>query len=380
MKILLTIHHELNINLGAPGVTWRLGQEYIRLGHEVSYFSFDNLPSFLPSIVQGILFPEFVASKVAGLVKNQEIDVLDASTGDAWVWSKWSNFFAHQAYPLVATRSHGLEHAVHLQLLEEVKRGNMKLSWKYPIYHGGFHLWEVANSMRLADLVLLLNEYDLGYAVQELKVQKERAYLVKNGILDTLLNLPLQPLSEDDKIRIALIGSYIPRKGIHYSIPALNSILREFPQVEVSFLGTMVARDQVIADFDPEIISRVHVVPTYQNSELPALLAGHSIHLFPSLSEGFGLAVVEAMACGLVPIVTAIPGPTEIVKTDFDAIVIPPRDVLAIEQAIKKLITDRDCLQRLRLNAYNTAQQYSWTTIAKSNITLYELALAKRTK
>ena len=258
MKILLTIHHELNINLGAPGVTWRLGQEYIKLGHEVSYFSFDNLPSFLPSIVQGILFPEFVANKVTGLVKNQEIDVLDASTGDVWVWSKWSNFFAHQAYPLVATRSHGLEHAVHLQLLEEVKRGNMKLSWKYPIYHGGFHLWEVANSMRLADLVLLLNEYDLGYAVQKLKVQKERAYLVKNGILDTLLNLPLQPLSEDDKIRIALIGSYIPRKGIHYSIPALNSILREFPQVEVSFLGTMAARDQVIADFDPEIISRVH--------------------------------------------------------------------------------------------------------------------------
>ncbi len=379
MKILLTIHHELNINLGAPGVTWRLGQEYIKLGHEVSYFSFDNLPSFLPSIVQGILFPEFVASKVAALVKNQAIDILDASTGDAWVWAKWSKI-SSQAFPLVATRSHGLEHAVHLQLLEEVKRGNMKLSWKYPIYHGGFHLWEVTNSMRLADLVLLLNEYDLGYAVKELKVQKERAYLVKNGILDTLLNLPLQPLPKDEKIRIALIGSYIPRKGIHYSIPALNSILREFPQVEVSFFGTMVNRDQVIADFDSELISRIHVVPTYQNSELPALLAGHSIHLFPSLSEGFGLAVVEAMACGLVPIVTEIPGPTEIVKHDFDAIVIPPRDVLAIEQALKKLITDCDYWQRLRINAYNTAQQYSWTAIAKSNIALYESALAKRTK
>ena len=86
------------------------------------------------------------------------------------------------------------------------------------------------------------------------------------------------------------------------------------------------------------------------------------------------------MACGLAPIVTAIPGPTEIVKHDFDAIVIPPRDVLAIEEALKKLIPDHEYLQRVRLNAYNTAQQYSWTAIAKSNITLYELALAKRTK
>ena len=47
MKILLAIHHPLDPNLGAPGVTWRLGQEYIKLGHEVKFFSFDDLPKFL---------------------------------------------------------------------------------------------------------------------------------------------------------------------------------------------------------------------------------------------------------------------------------------------------------------------------------------------
>ncbi|NUN64428.1 glycosyltransferase family 4 protein [Pseudanabaena biceps] len=376
MKILLTIHHELDPNLGAPGVTWRVGEEYKKLGHEVSYFSFDDLPKFLPGIAKIILFPEFVAYKVASLANKGEIDILDASTGDAWLWAKlsqlWQRKKSSKTVPLLVTRSHGLEHTVHLQLLEEVKRGNMKLSWKYPLYHGGFRLWEVDNSLRLANLVLLLNDYDLEYSVKQLKVDRDRTQIVKNGISDTLLNLPMPKILDNSKIRIAHIGSYIPRKGIHYSVPALNSILKNFPNVEVTFLGTIVPKERVLADFDPAITDRIHVVPTYQNSELPHLLAEHSIHLFPSLSEGFGLAVVEAMACGLVPIVTEIPGPTEIVKHDFDAIVIPPRNTSAIEDAIIKLISDHNYLEKLRTNAYQTAQQYSWSGIAKSTLELYK--------
>jgi len=380
MKILLTIHHELDPNLGAPGVTWRIGQEYKKLGHEASYFSFDDLPKFLPSIVKSILFPEFVAYKVAALVNKNEVDILDASTGDAWLWAKLSQLFPKKkgakVMPLIVARSHGLEHTVHFQLLEEVRLGNMKLSWKYPLYHGGFHLWEVANSLRLANLVLLLNDYDLDYSVNQLKVDRDRAHVVKNGILDTLLNLPAPEVLNDGITRIAHIGSYIPRKGIHYSVPALNSLLNSFPQVEVSFLGTMTPREKVIADFDPAVVDRIKVIPTYQNSELPKLLTGHLIHLFPSLSEGFGLAVVEAMACGLVPIVTAIPGPTEIVTHEFDALVIPPRDSSAIEEAVKKLISDREYMNKLRINAYNTAQKYSWSSIAKTNLDLYKKSLA----
>lgn len=376
MKILLTIHHELDPNLGAPGVTWRIGQEYKKLGHEVSYFSFDDLPKFLPSIVKAMLFPEFVAYRVAVLANQDKVDILDASTGDAWLWARLSKLLpkkrTSKTTPLIVTRSHGLEHTVHLQLLEEVRLGNMKLSWKYPFYHGSFRLWEVADSLRLADLALLLNDYDLNYSVDQLEVDRDRAYIVKNGVLDTLLNLPVPEPLNDEIIRIAHIGSYIPRKGIHYSVPALDSLLKSFPQMEVSFLGTMAPREDVIANFDPSVVDRIQVIPTYQNNELPRLLAGHSIHLFPSLSEGFGLAVVEAMACGLVPIVTSIPGPTEIVTNDFDALVIPPRDSSAIENAVKKLIGDREYMNRLRINAYNTAQKYSWASIAKTNLDLYK--------
>jgi hypothetical protein len=156
MRILLTIHHDLNPNAGAPGATWQLGQEYQKLGHEVQYYTFDNLPDKLSGLVKSIMFPGFVASQISALVKKQAVDVVDASTGDAWIWAKMRRS-SRENSPLLVTRSHGLEHSMHLENLEEARRGNLHLSWKYPLYHGGFRLWEVATSIRYADLVLLLN-------------------------------------------------------------------------------------------------------------------------------------------------------------------------------------------------------------------------------
>lgn len=378
MKILLTIHHELNPNAGAPGVTWQLGQEYQKLGHEVEFYTFDNLPRNLPKRLREIMFPAFLARKISDLAKKQAVDVVDASTGDAWVWAKMLRRFTDKP-PCLITRSHGLEHTYHLEQLEEVKRGNLHLSWKYPLYHGGFRLWEVGTSLRSADLALLLNQRDLEYAVEKLGVKRERARIVANGIPEVFLNLGFEPMpeAEDTTIRIAQVGNYTARKGIHYGAAALNKILDRYPQVRVSFLGTVCPEAEVYADFEPAVRDRLLVIPRYSHETLPSLLKGHQIKLFPSLFEGFSLSLTEAMACGLAPVTTATPGPMEIVRDGHDAIVIPARDSQAIEQALEQLITNRPYLEELRRNTYATAQHYSWSRIARDNLALYEEVLCE---
>ena len=377
MKILLTIHHDLDPNAGAPGVTWKLGQEYQRLGHEVEYYSFDNLPHKLPGMLESMMFPEFLASHILALSQKQAVDVIDASTGDAWVWAKLRST---SNSPVLVTRSHGLEHIMHLENLEEARLGNLNLSWKYPLYHGGFRLWEVANSLRDADLSLFCNRRDLNYAVEKLGVDVDRASLCENGIPETFMNLPFErtPEAEDSVIRIAILATYIPRKGIYYGVPALNNILARYPQVEVSFIGTGCPEAQVYDDFDPSLHDRIRVVPRYKHETLPELLRGHHIKLFPTLSEGFSVALMEAIACGLAPVTTTTPGPMEVVRDGDNGILVPPRDSEAIVQALERLITDRPYLEKLRRNAYATAQKYSWQRIASDNLTLYEAALSRK--
>lgn len=103
-------------------------------------------------------------------------------------------------------------------------------------------------------------------------------------------------------------------------------------------------------------------------------MRGHQIKLFPTISEGFGLALIEAMACGLAPITTETPGPMEIVRHGQDAIVIPCRNTTAIVQALERLMGDRPYLEQLRRNAQITAQRYSWSCIAQDTLALYEKA------
>jgi glycosyltransferase involved in cell wall biosynthesis len=377
MNILLTIHHNLDPNAGAPGVTWKLGQEFQKLGHNVDYYSFNDLPPQLPEIFKSILFPEFVASHITALTRRKQIDVIDASTGDAWVWAKLRR--NPDRRPLLVTRSHGLEHVMHLGILAEARQGTLDLSWKYPLYHGGFRLWEVAQSLRAGDLALLLNKYDADYAIHQLGVDPDRVQIVANGVPERFLNRPFEPTpdwlcQQEEALRIAQVGSYIPRKGIGYGVPAVNQILQQYPHVMMSFLGTGCSEAQVHADFDPAVRDRVKVIPRYDHESLPSLLQGHHIKLFPTLSEGFSLALPEAMACGLTPVTTATPGPMEIVRDDTNGLLVAPRDTAAIIQALERLIGERAYLEKLRRQAYETAQNYSWQNIAATTLMMYEEA------
>jgi glycosyltransferase involved in cell wall biosynthesis len=376
MKILLTIHEQLTPDAGAAGSTFQLGQHYQLLGHDVSYYSFNDLPQWIPNKLKEIAFPEYLAAHLAACLSREVIDVVDASTGDIWWWSMFLR--GHRCLPLLSTRSHYLEHLIHLDRLEEQRRGMLKIGWQYPLYRGSLQLLEVATSLRRSDLVLLLNHSEAEYVTQQLGVPEARVHVVANGIPETFLGLPLQPTLKTQPVKIALIGTYINRKGIRYSVPALNRILKRYLEVRVSFLGTGCLKETVLDDFDADLRDRITVIPHFRHSDLPALLKDHQIQLFPSLSEAFGKGLVEAMACGLAPITTATAGPLEIVKDGHDAIVVPVRDSLAIEAGLEKLLSDSSYLHEMRINAHHTAQQYSWQCTAKHRLTLYETALRDR--
>jgi glycosyltransferase involved in cell wall biosynthesis len=383
MRILLTIHHQLDPNAGAPGATLKLGNAFKKLGHQVQYYSTDNLPKTFAGKAQSLLFPWYLATHLQQLSKEQTIDVVDASTGDAWVWAKYHRLLTKgKNNPLLVTRVHGLEHTASIHLKEESVRGNVKLSWRYYLYSGKFRLWEVSNSLKYSDLVFQLNQHDLDYAVQNLGVKPERSHLIVNGIPNLFLDRLFEPtpLARDSEIGIALVASYNYRKGIFYSVPALNAILKRYPFVRVSFLGTGVSIEKVHEAFETSVRGRVQVIPYFKHEHLPNLLKGHQIKLFPSLSEGFSLALPEAMACGLAPVATSIPGSVEILTHGVNSILVPPRDSEAIEQALEVLISNRGDLDELRRNAHSTSQNYGWDKVARQQLQLYEKGLENRKK
>jgi glycosyltransferase involved in cell wall biosynthesis len=364
-------------NSGAPGVTANLGSYFRSQGHVVHHLSYDDVPRSLGNRGASFLFPAYLAWRIRRLQTRQPIDVIDASSGDLWIWASLPRR-RNAGSPLLVTRSHGLEHTADLELREDARRGDVDLSWKYPLYYGGFRLWEVARSLRRSDLDLFLNTADLEYAVTKLGVSRERAKLTVNGLDPRFLSLPLDLGDEHDEIRIAQVGSYIPRKGIAYGAAALDQVLRSHPSVRVTFFGTQAAEDQVRNDFDPDVRDRVEVVPTFNRDDLPTLLRGHQIKLLPTTFEGFSVSLLEAMACGLAPVTTTTPGPMEIVRDGVNGMLVPPRDSEALARALERLIEDRALLGRLRSGAHATSQGYTWERIGNETLALYRDAAASK--
>jgi glycosyltransferase involved in cell wall biosynthesis len=379
MRIILTIHQRLNPDSGSAGASWHLSRSFRDLGHSVEVLSFDDVSTRIPKVVRPMIFPEYVALRLRQLTSGQQVDVIDASASDSWVWGAVRS--RSGAGPLLVARTHGLAHIRHGEMLTHYRAGTLDLNLRQRLlYPGGLRLWEVAKSLRQADLTLYLNGTDLDYAVKHLGVDPEKARVTSNGVPDTFMDLPLELDGDQisESIRIAQVGRYSPPKGVSFGAAALNNVLRRHPSVRVTFAGTGAPPENVLGGFDPAVRDRIEVRPRYERSELPAILEGHQIKLFPTLQEGFGMALVEAMACGLAPVATMIGGPREIVQDEVNGLLVPPRDSEAIEKALERLIADPGLLGRLRRNAYESAQAYPWRHIAERTISLYEEAIERK--
>lgn len=371
MKILLTIHAERNPDAGGAGVSAGLGEELGRLGHEVAYLSFSDLPAWLPHRAKGLAFPAFVARRL----RRSDVDVIDAAVGDAWLLGVLRR---RSAGPLLVARSHGLVQMADRARREEARRGGLELSWRYPLYWGGYRMWEVSRSLRAADLCLLLNDEERRFALAELGLPEERVRVVDNGIPGELLGRSLEDAGPGAPFRIAHLGSYLPLKGARYVAAALGAVLELHPRAQASFLGTDCPEERVLADFRPELRSRVAVMPSYRRESLPELLRGHSVILSGTLKEGFPLGTLEAMACGLAPVTAATPGPLQYVRDGENGVVVPRADGAALAGAVERLIADPGLLRRLREAALATAQRYGWDRVARDVLGLYEEALLRR--
>ena len=106
------------------------------------------------------------------------------------------------------------------------------------------------------------------------------------------------------------------------------------------------------------------VVKAYKNS---------NIFVLSSRFEGFGMVLVEAMACGLPVVSFDCPaGPDEIITDGVDGLLVPSGDVHALAEKLMVLMSDENLRRRLGQQARQTAQRYDMATLADQWITLFE--------
>jgi len=118
----------------------------------------------------------------------------------------------------------------------------------------------------------------------------------------------------------------------------------------------------------------VRWIGVVEDADLPALYRAAAFLVYPSLAEGFGLPVAEAMACGTPVIASNIPAIAEVAGEA--ALLVDPRDTDAIARAMRELHSDSELRALLSARGIERAKAFSWDDTATRTLDVYREALA----
>jgi glycosyltransferase involved in cell wall biosynthesis len=150
--------------------------------------------------------------------------------------------------------------------------------------------------------------------------------------------LKFQPSPKTDTtFRVLYVGTIAPRKGVHYLISAF--LQAQIPNSELLLVGG--ASTRALRILVQDTLSKHPNIKQefwdFSRQDPKQVFGRCSILVLPSVEDGFGLVVLEAMACGLPVIVTSHCGAADVVEEGVNGFVVPPRDVNAIAEKLTLL-------------------------------------------
>ncbi len=198
--------------------------------------------------------------------------------------------------------------------------------------------------------------------------------------------------------RLITVGRISPEKGIHVLLEAFARLLPDHPRARLVLVGKeAMTPPALLADLSadarvralrrfypgpylepllrragPRVREAVELVGEVGHAETAALYRCAGIVVSASLSESFGLAPVEGMACGLPAVVSRAGGLPETVEDGVNGLVVAADDPAALATAVARLLDGPELAARLGAAARQRAvERYDWTVAADAAAALY---------
>ena len=219
---------------------------------------------------------------------------------------------------------------------------------------------------RRVEKIITDSNFTLSRLVDVLKIPEEKIQVIPLGVSDNFQPINqrginhVQAKYKITKPYVLSLGSIEPRKNIKGITQAWESIYHEIPEFELVIVG-----DVGFPFRDPEFdrsTPGAKMLGRVEDADLPGLYSGASCFIYPSIYEGFGLPILEAMACGT-PVISS--NTTSLPEVAGDAcLLINPYDTDEISETIQKILQDANLREDLRTRGLLRAKQFSWDKTA----------------
>ena len=224
----------------------------------------------------------------------------------------------------------------------------------------------VPHVARKARLVITNSEYSKWQIVRWLGIPEDRI-----RVTPLAASPEFTPVASPESVNpyFLYVGNLEPRKNLERLIEGFARMPTK--EHELVIVGNHLYRGGAAAEKAQSLglNGRVKFKGYVPRSDLPALFSGATAFVYPSLLEGFGLPVVEAMACGA-PVITSNSSSMKEVAGQA-AVLVDPCNVRQITEALVRVAEDEGLRQRLSVMGLERAAQFSWEKTARLTLDVY---------
>ena len=253
---------------------------------------------------------------------------------------------------------------------------------RFPRAKVSYLRWAVARSVRRATRVIAVSEHTRRDLLDLLGVAPERLSVIHQGVDSRFRPLPAEEIARfrRDKLGgrpyILHVGTLEPRKNLDVLIRAFAALRQKhrIPHL-LALVGARGWMFQSLFDLVEELGLQADVcfVDYVPPSALPLWYNGADLFAYPSAYEGFGLPVLEAMACGLPTITTASSALAELAGNA--CLIVEPGSEEALEVAVARALDDTQLRASLRQAGLQRASGFRWDETARATLRVYQAAV-----
>ncbi len=250
-----------------------------------------------------------------------------------------------------------------------------------------FQLLTMGTFLYRAHAVIAISQNTKRDVAQLYGVDESKITVVYGGV-----NSRFQPasISEIEHVRtryhlperyILFVGSIEPRKNLKALLAAFSAIKQQREAIDSIKLVIAGKRGWLYADFFQQLrtsgLENEIILPGFiADEDLPALYSAADVFVFPSWYEGFGLPVLEAMACGTPVVCSNVSSLPEVAGEA--ALMVAPNDVRGFCEAITRTLTDAVLRQELIGRGFRQAARFTWEKTAQQTLAVYEQVTARK--
>ncbi|MGQ4648732.1 glycosyltransferase [Lyngbya aestuarii] len=167
--------------------------------------------------------------------------------------------------------------------------------------------------------------------------------------------------------QIIYTGVLIPRKGVHHLINGFASISQDFPQARLVIVGReenqSYANELRVQVRELDLSNQTKFVPEISQKELAALMGQATVFVLPSLSEGLGRVVIEAMAAGKPVIASRVGGIPDMIHDGVNGFLVPPSNDRLLAKKMRWFLENPEEAQKIGYQAHVFAKSFFSTQV-----------------